>query len=613
MKPKIIAFDWETTGLLPHNGDRGFAISFCDEEENTRYWEFPVDLKTREVTYNYHLDNTLDYIMDCLQDPSIIKVGHNVKFDMYMAEKAGLKLAGQFNDTMIAARCCYTLEQSYGLKALAAKYINFPADDEKDLQDATIKWRKLAKKLDYKCGIENNVKEDYWLEHHFSPDTHLVERYCVNDSIRTMRLWQFYSEGMKQLGVYHSYLEEMATMKTLIDVEKRGVKVSLDETNRKIYQCVGKEIEYVTKARAMVGWDINLGSGPQLAKATKELGILIKERTKSSNSFPDGQVSTAAKTLRKYKHEHEFIDVVLRHAGAVTGKQYFTNYLKHAIKGVAGENIIHCNFKQGGTKTFRLSCSNPNLQNVSNDKTSDGSYVISGRSVFGPRDGYIWVCIDFKQLELRIFADRAQEQALLEAFRNGRDPHNETREAVPYLAGKNEAVGRKLAKNTNFAIVFCGGPKALTEMVGIPLNEAQKIMAQYHQAFPEMKPYQIRIGNTGKMQGYITNAFDRKLNVDPDWAYRAASYVIQSSAADLMKFGMNKCHKFLQKEKLDTHIVLSIHDELVFEMNKKEFSLELVGHLKGLMEDHGGVFCIDTPCDVDIVTTRWSEKKELKV
>ncbi len=618
MKPKVLAFDWETTGLLPHNGDRGFAISFCDEEENQWYWKFPVDPKTREVKYpktrmEMPIDQDCEKLFEHLADPSIIKVGHNVKFDMYMCEKAGLTVAGEINDTMIAARCCYTLEPIYGLKALAKKYLHIDNEDEIDLQKQTIKWRKQAKDLGYNIG--EKVAEDYWLEGIFSPDTHLVERYCKLDTLRTMRLWQFYSEGMKQLGVYHSYLEEMQTMKTLIMAEKRGVKISLDESRHKLYECIHKEMELITKARKMVGWDINLGSGQQLAAATTQLGIDIKERTKPSKTFPEGQISTASKTLRKYKHEHEFIDIVLRHSGATTGKQYFTNYLKHAMpsNNGTGGNIIHPNFRQGSTKTFRLSCSNPNLQNVANDKTSGGEYVVNGRSAFLPRDGYIWICIDYAQLELRIFADRAQEQTLLGAFRNGRDPHNETRINVPFLAKKDKAIGRKLAKNTNFTIIFCGGPRVLNERYGIPLDEAQMIFSQYHVAFPDIKTYQYAIAGKGKFQGYITNAFDRKLNVDPDFAYRAASYDIQSSAADLMKRGMNKCHTFLQKEKLDTHIVLSIHDEIVFEMNKKDFDINLIRQLKTLMEDNEGKFCISTPCDVKIVTERWSEKEELKV
>ena len=615
-KPKILAFDWETTGLLPHNGDRGFAISFCDEEENQWYWKFPVDPKTRKVEYPHKLHFN-DQLWCLLADPSIIKVGHNVKFDMYMCEKAGLKVAGEINDTMIAARCCYTLEPTYGLKVLAKKYLNMDNEDELELQKQTIKWRKQAKDLGYNIG--EKVAEDYWLEGVFDPlcngEDSLVRHYCMLDTLRTMRLWQFYSEGMKQLNVYHSYLEEMHTMKTLIAAEKRGIKISLDETNRKIYECIHKEINLITQARKMVGWDINLGSGQQLATATTQLGIDIKERTKPSKTFPEGQISTASKILRKYKHEHEFIDIILRHSGATTGKQYFTNYLKHAMpsNNGTGENIIHCNFRQGSTKTFRLSCTNPNLQNVANDKTSGGEYVVNGRSAFLPRDGYIWICIDYAQLELRIFADRAQEQTLLGAFRNGRDPHNETREAVPYLAKMPKAIGRKISKNTNFTIIFCGGPRVLHERYGIPFDEAQMIFSQYHTEMPDIKTYQYAIAGKGKFQGYITNAFDRKLNVDPDFAYRAASYDIQSSAADLMKRGMNRCHAFLQKEKLDTHIVLSIHDEIVFEMNKRDFDISLIRHLKELMEDNGGKFCIPTPCDVVIVTERWSEKEELKI
>ena len=606
MKPKILAFDWETTGLLPHNGDRGFAIAFCDEEENTYYWEWFVNPKTREVRYTKQWPQ---HLQEYLADPTIIKVGHNVKFDMYMAEKAGLKIAGEFNDTIIAARCCYSLEPTYGLKALASKYLDMDNEDEKELQDQTIRSRIIAKKLGYKIG--EKVQEDYWLTSipELSPRNDLVRTYCIQDTIRTMRLWKFYSEGMKQLEVYHSYLEELHTMKTLIDMEKRGVKISLDESRNKLYECVHKEIGLLNDIRKEVGWAINPGSGQQLAKATLELGIDIKERTKSSKTFPNGQVSTAAKTLKKYKHEHPFIDMLLRHSGACTGKQYFHNYIKHAVNNGTGENIIHPNFKQGNTKTFRFSCSDPNLQNVANDETSSGEYVVNGRSAFLPRNGYIWVCIDYKQLELRIFADRAQEQTLLGAFKNGRDPHNETREAVPYLAGKPRRIGRKLSKNTNFTIIFCGGPKVLNEKYGIPIGEAQKIMSQYHEAFPGIRRYQNWIGTKGKLQGYITNAFDRKLSVDPAFAYRAASYVVQSSAADLMKLGMNKCHAFLKKEKLDTHIVLSIHDEIVFEMSKSDFDIDLIKKLKELMEDHEGRFCIPTTCDVDIVKERWSKKR----
>jgi len=220
----LIAVDTETTGLSPYLGDRLFAIGICyvnfinhDLECTPEYFSWPVDPKTRNVNISY-LDEKYRNIKELLIDPSVTKVFHNAKFDIGMLAAAEINVKGQIHDTMIAARVCNTLEPTVGLKALAHKYLNIDMTDEVELKAAVRKARIQADKLGFLITKDkkDNISPDYWL----CPD--LCKIYCQKDTIRTLKLWQFYQEAMlpQNLNVRHTYDKEIKLLPILYNMEK---------------------------------------------------------------------------------------------------------------------------------------------------------------------------------------------------------------------------------------------------------------------------------------------------------------------------------------------------------------------------------------------------------
>lgn len=611
----MIAFDVETTGLSPYHGGKVFAISICDEQFKTEYWEFTVNEKTRSVLFSDFgiREGKWWRLNEFLCNSHIEKVGHNTKFDIKMLHHMDIEVRGKIHDTLIAAKACYTDEETYALKPLAAKYVDIPADDEKALKTQVTEYRAKAKKLNLSLG--KNTSEDYWLPNALGAKLNLVKRYCIQDSIRTMKLWKFYEQGMKELKVRHIYDKEMRLYPIVIEMEQRGVRIDLQQCLLSMIDCNDK----MFNAKAIVhkycsNGQLNLNSPKQLVSFLYNELKLPKEKV---TSF--GQPSTDASVLKKHRN-HPAISALLDYRGQEKGLGYFKNYIENAVDDKIKTiddmpnwqtKCLHPWFHQWGANTGRFSCSNPNLQNVSNDETSSGESVVNVRQVFIPRQGYIWLSFDYQQLELRIFASRADERKMLDAFQSGRDIHDETRRAI--LSNLNEKLGRKIAKNINFLKVFGGGAKTLSEKYEIPIVEAKDFLQRYSVAFPRIDEYIAGQAREANKRGYIINAFNRKVYVDPDRPYTATNYDVQSSAADLMKNAMISTYDYIKEKELDVHLVLTIHDELVFEVKQKQATKSLAIQLKKLIEDHSGVFQIKTPVDISYTRTNWTEKTELEL
>jgi DNA polymerase-1 len=613
----IVAVDTETTGLLAWKGARPFAICIAGENlvEDYLYIQFEVNPYTRQVEYdkvNTKLSNCdIKWIRSFLANPKIDKVFHHRKFDQRMLEMAGFEIRGKCHDTAFAAKICNTLEPHYKLKPLAQKYLGVPITDQDALRKLVEKYRKTGKDKGYLVGAGNSdIDEDYWLPNVFLPENDLNKIYCVTDTLdRTLGLWHFYEEGMNQLNVRHIYDREMELYEVLYEMETKGLYTDYALIKQRIQELTFECLRIEMKLKEKFG-SFNLDSGQQVADVLyNKLKLPITDRTDPSPKYPNGQPKTDTPTLKKFR-DNPYVDLLLQHSGWTTGKQYFVNYEHHYVKETS---TIHASVNQTDTRTWRLSCKDPNLQNVSNPETSGGLYVVNGREVFKPRPGYFWMVNDYAQLELRIFASRANETKLIKAFLDGRDPHNETRENVPYLAGLPKEKGRKLAKNTNFTVINCGGAGVLLKKYGVPLDEGEPCIKGFYNAYPASKRRQKEAEQMGREYGYILNAYNRKLNVDPMYGYRATSYDIQSSACDLIKRAMIKLAKFFKQNLINGYMLLQIHDELIIELAMEYINdFVLFKDIIKIMEDHGGAFCIPMPVEAKIATENWSKKSLIK-
>lgn len=646
----VIAIDTETTGLDAYHGCCPFAVSMCDENGDTWYCEWPVNPFTREVTPD---PAELEFVRSIMENPSIVKVMHNGKFDCRMLEvNFGIRLLGKLEETLFAARVCRTDELNYKLKYLADRYCGVNQDDQDELQQQTIKCRRRGKALGYKIG--DAVPEDYWLARHLDPESRLCETYAVQDVVRTMLLWLMYDrQALDAEGVREMYNMEMTLWHITMDLERRGVNIHLDKVERNLETCKNRIHTLHEEMVRLAGKEFNISSSPQLQK------ILFDERGLEPLVLTDkGSRSTGKKALKAYEDTDPFVKALAQcRIATKLVDTFFEKYPAYAVPDhiVKGGFCIHTELHGAGTRTGRFTSTNPNLQQTKRpgeDAPSEDDEFGQAevRGVFGPRKGYRWYCIDYSNLEMILFASLAKEQKLLDAWNAGIDLHTATANSVWGGVGNERGVDeirhdlglpvnrrheareflasfdwdivkaqasfgskrlRTRAKNLNFAKIFGGGYRAVMQFIGCSQQEAERFLRDYDTTFPGITPFIWALSNQARRDGYIRNPYGRKLDVPSEQAYKAVNYLVQSSAADLMKTAMITCDGFLKSTGLDAHLVLTIHDELVFEIREEHCYKWLLRGLCDLMKDHGGRFCVDLGVDCTRVMHSWDKKEKV--
>lgn len=616
--PKFITIDTETTGLAWSKSDRPFGIGIHDGTLSS-YVDFPVDPTNRKVSTKPNCEKTYYAILAQITDPTLEKVFHNAKFDLHMLDTIGIAVAGKIHDTYIAARCCNTLEENYKLKQLSSKYLSIETDDESDLQKAVLSARRKA--IASNWAIHEVTAADYWLPKAVDPTSTLCEKYCKLDCIRTYKLWEMYYPLLREFNVLNSYEKELRLIPIIRKMEAIGVRVDAEKVMINIAE-LKKKLTGIEHAilRASGNPKLNINSPKQLGEYLfGKTGLRLPIKTKTNA----GQPSVSADTLREYK-DNPVIDAILQYRGIEKGLAFFNNYVGQMVPdktktladlgtGQWSFFCIHPSFNQFGARTARFSANDPNLQNVPDPETSAGEYVEDVREIFIPRNGFTWHAFDYKQLEARIFAERACEESLLEAFRLGRDLHEETgRKAYGDTLSPGER--RKLAKNIFFCKIFAGGPGVLARRYKITYQKAKDMMDGYDKMFPGIKKHIQTMSNLAQQQGYIINAYNRKIQTG-EKHYAACNYDVQSSAADLMKRAMIAIDAYLSRERLCDHCImlLTIHDELMFEIRNGYDTKDLVHDLSEIMADNGGVFPVGTPVSHKVCIGNWSNKKELEL
>lgn len=646
-RPSIIAVDTECTGLNWSINDRPFGISMAWRDENgklkTAWYDWPVNPKTREPQYGNLTGFNLFTSYYC--DPLIQKVGANFKFDRHMLRKAfGISAQGTCHDVLIAAWCCNTMEPSYKLNDLCEKYLGIN-------QSETYKLRDVVKSLQNRYRNSCNLRtwgQDYWLPKHHYPLDKTCEIYGRKDAARTLLLWEYYSEGLEVLGNWPAYWREIKVAEVIYRMERIGIRFD-DERCKEELKILEQKMEQIKfdLFLATNNPELNINSGKQLQRLLyEELKCPIIRLTKGNAPATDFRTLKLLLSHKISDKAKYIIEKLLEYSGISTGQRYCNNYLASLSpdEGINCTSVydfntnplcIHANFNQiaadefavNNSRTGRLTSSNPNLQNVADPSKSVGStYVCDSRGFFIPRRDRVFYCIDYSQLELRIFAERCGGP-LKQAFLEGRDPHDETRRNVPCLAAmENKEKARKLAKHTNFTIANCGGATALEEKYDIPYLEGIQIVTDLNEAMPQIRKRQKEAERFAIKHGYIETLFGRKINVDRSkdsngrykYTYRATAYDIQGSAADIIKEAMIQVQKFIDDQKhehdIDADILLSIHDELVIEVSKRSSYKWFLKEVVYIMENVAkNVMSIPLKCEIVKARNSWSSKDKMEI
>lgn len=609
----LIAVDTETTGLYPWKGDRPFIVTFCNEEGETGIIRCEVDPFTRKVNWHHAVhQREWEEMFLFFTDPKITKIFFNAKFDIRMIEHINpklMKVNGRIEDVFFMSKILRANEPSHGLKPLARKYLGIPDDDQKELQKAVIRARHQGKKLGWKLAEE--AAADYW-----TAPVALQEKYAIQDAERTMLLYKILEPELDTAPAYRKfrkfYEREMELLPITKAMEDRGVRVKLpviEEEIRKNERIMNERHQELCKH---AGEDFNPNSPPHVIEFVyKKLGHPVREYTDKGNPSVDlealaGLNDPLVRLIQEYKASQKAIS------------SFFQKFKDLAVQAEDGHHTIYPNFNQVGPITGRFSCNNPNLQNVANATSVKAVAPIQARVSFWPRVGYEWYCFDYSAQEAWIFAAGAQERKMLDILLADRDLPGETAVAI---WGKNivdaetkrtgdskKNLYRIRAKMLLYGLIYGIGEAKLGDLLNIPRMEAREVKERYLTLFPEIERFMQDTIKSARRKGYVATAWGRRIPVESDTAYRAVNYFVQGSAADIMKQAMLDIHKWLQTVKIDAHLLMTVHDELIMEFNKTCARKEHILKVKSIMENHKGhlkgIPCL--PAGIARVTKSWN-------
>ena len=471
----------------------------------------------------------------------------------------------------------------------------------------------------YKLGFLSQVYWDYTYAEKLGEEAYRVEwnramRYSMLDARMAWLLWWKLSPRLfdpMRKKLLDLYKLEMDVLRVLLDMRRTGAYVDL-EGFRKLRPILEEQLAVLDQEiRQMVGHPINLNSTQQLGKFLYDelkLPCLVFTET--------GQRSTSAEALQKLAKRHKAPRQILAHKDvAKLLSVYVAGFLPH----VDDDNRIRASFNQTVAKTGRLSCSQPNLQNIPARYRENTEGMMIRRLFIAP-PGYVLIVADYSQIELRILAHQTKDPRLLHAYTHGLDLHTQTASLIWKVPeDKVTPEQRAIAKNSNFNLSFEGGPGRIVMMSGITIREAEHVYDAWHAAYPGVKKWATYIKRSCWDKKYVETLYGRKRRLRDitsgdskarSYAERqAVNHPIQGTAAEVAKIGLVQVHKALQG--YDAHLVLQIHDEFIIECAEDQWD-EVIPLIRQAMVDirRGDRPVLDVPLEVNIgVGMNWASAK----
>ena len=298
---------------------------------------------------------------------------------------------------------------------------------------------------------------------------------------------------------------------------------------------------------------------------------------------------------------------------------FYRNFLLHSKWNEEDKAyILHPWYNLNGAATGRITCSNPNLQNVADANTTQGLVPEQARAAFVPRKGCVWVSLDYSGEELWIYANNSNDKDMLYQLYKG-SPHMKTAKNVwPEEQANDEKVGMKTvykrAKILLFSLIFGSGVKGIHDYHGIPLGEAERVYLGIHKTYPRIKQFINEQSSKIRQKGYILTPYLRKIFADQEMGYKSANYSVQGTAADVMKKVLIKLHNLIIRKYPKVYILMTIHDEIIFEIPINILSSKMVKEFIDIMRDQPELERIKgtLPVGVALIPSNWGDKIDIE-
>lgn len=496
-----------------------------------------------------------------LEDPAQKKVGHHIKYDAHIFARYGIQLQGMQFDSMLESYVLNSVATRHDMNSVARHYLNVD----------TIHYADVAGK-----GVKQLTFNQVDLE--------LAAPYAAEDADITLRLHERIWGELKETGARRSIYEdfERPLVPVLFAMEETGVLVDREMLRVQSGELAVKMADLESSAHKLAGGPFNLGSPKQLQEILfGQLGLPIIRKT------PKGQPSTAEDVLQELADDYELPSVILDYRSVAKLKSTYTDKLPLQIAPQTGR--IHSSYHQAVAATGRLSSTDPNLQNIP-IRTPEGRRI---RQAFIAPPGTVLLAADYSQIELRIMAHLSADESLLSAFADDRDVHRATAAEVFSLEPDQvTADNRRSAKAINFGLMYGMSAFGLGKQLGIGRAQAQEYIDLYFDRYPGVKKFMDDIREQARQNGYVETVFGRRLYLPEindrnanrrQYAERSAiNAPMQGTAADIIKRAMIAVHDWLLSSKAPARMIMQVHDELVFEVDKDAVDAvreEIVKHM----------------------------------
>jgi DNA polymerase I len=538
---KMFCFDTETTSLDPKEA-RLVGLAFSFQSHTGCFVALPKD--DREASA------VLEEFRGVLEDESIGKLGHNLKFDLSVLRWNGLAVRGRLLDTMLA-HSLVEPDQRHGMDYLSEVYLGYTPVPITDL----IGEKKSGQRSMADVPVE------------------ALTEYAAEDADVTWQLWERLEPLLPAKGQENVFYQiETPLLPVLVDMEGEGVRVDAAALSDFASQLEQQIAELERTVHRLAGREFNLNSPKQLGEVLFD-ELKIADAPKKTRT---GQYATDEQTLLSLAADHELVRHLLEYRTMTKLKSTYADTLPAAISPKTGR--IHTTYLQAITATGRLASQNPNLQNIP-VRTELGQEI---RKAFVAREGgYCLLSADYSQIELRVIAALSRDPGLLEAFEQGLDIHTATAARVYGVSLEQTTPEmRRQAKMVNFGIIYGISAFGLAQRLGLPRAEAAAIIDQYFKQYPKVQDYIIHTIESARKCGYVETVSGRRrylrdINSASGTIRSAAERTaintpIQGSSADMIKLAMVNIHRELTARKLKTRMILQVHDELVFDLFQEE-------------------------------------------